>query len=90
MSDRQFGRKREGLSWHSVTFHTRGLDTWATTCGRVVAEPLRDVLPYGEPTCNTCLAINTRKDEQLLERAKANEEPEPEDDGSTHDESEPA
>ena len=84
MTDRQFARKREGLSWHTIAFHTRGMHDWKAVCGRPVADPVREVLPWGDPTCESCLRITTRRDEQALERVKPNEDPE--DDGSTHDE----
>jgi hypothetical protein len=88
VTDRQFARKRPGLSWHTIAFHTRGLDTWKAVCGRTVLDPIVEVLPWGEPTCNSCLAITTRRDEQAIQRGKPNtdEDTEREDDGSTHDE----
>ena len=89
MTDRQFARKREGLSWHAVAFHTRGIDTWMSVCGRTVLDPVRDVLPAGERTCETCLRIIVRRDEQTIQRGKPNTDEDTEDDGSTHDEVEP-
>jgi hypothetical protein len=85
MSDRQFAKIR---SWHAIRTPTRVPDTYVTVCGRmVVALTLRDVLPAGERTCETCLRLIVRHDEQVIQRAKPNTgepfEHEPEDDGST-------
>lgn len=84
MSDRQYARQREGLAWHAVAFHTRGLDTWMTICGRHAVDPVVDVLPWGDKSCESCLRILNRRDEQAVERQKF--EREPEDDGSTQPE----
>lgn len=81
MIDRKFARIRKGLSWHVVAANSRvGL---VTVCGRWAPEPVREVLPAGDPTCNSCLAIIVRRDEQLAERAKPNEDPEQGDDDPT-------
>lgn len=79
MTDRQFARIRGGLSWHVIAYDT-GFAMWRTVCGRLVNNPVREVLPAGEPTCNSCLAIIVRRDEQFAERRKPNEDPEQDDD----------
>jgi hypothetical protein len=72
-NDRQYARKRPGLAFHVIAFHTRGLNTWKALCGRSVVDPAVDVLPWNEPSCETCLRIQRRRDDPAL----------PEDDGST-------
>jgi len=79
MSDRQFARKREGLAWHVIDFHTRGLNTWKAICGRTVLDPAVDALPWNEPSCESCLRIVRRQDDPG----------QGEDDASTHDETVP-
>jgi hypothetical protein len=81
MADRQYARKRLGLSWHVVAFHTRGLNSWKAMCSRPVFDPTVEIVPWNEPSCESCLRIVNRLDEQAAERVKF--EREPEDDGST-------
>jgi len=82
MSDRQFVLIR---SWHAIRTPTRAFDTYQTVCGRTaVSTDVRDVLPVNRQTCETCLRIVIRRDEQDAERVKFT--PESEDDGSTQPE----
>ncbi len=83
-TDRQYVRRREGLSWHVVRTHTRMFDGWRTLCGRSVVmddQAALDSLP-GAKSCETCLRIYIKGvDPEPVT------EPEPaEDDGSTANE----
>lgn len=85
MSDRQFARIH---SWHAIRTPTRAFNTYLTVCGRTaVTIDVRDVLPGEERTCETCLRIIVRRDEQAIQRGKPNTdedtEREPDDDAST-------
>ena len=72
MTDRQYARKREGLSWHPVAFHTRGLHDWKTVCGHPAVDPVVEVIPWGDPSCESGLRILNRRDEQAAQRGKPN------------------
>ena len=72
MADYQFAQKRADLSWHTIDFHTRGLDMWETICGRPVGDPVVEVLPWNGKSCESCLRITRRREEQEAQRAKPN------------------
>lgn len=49
-------------SWHIARFHTWGIDTWMTLCGRRAEGPAVDILPTGK-SCESCTRIAVRQDD---------------------------
>lgn len=66
MADRQYVRRRPGLSWHVVLTHTRAFNGWRTLCGRSVVmddAAALDTLPGDERTCERCAVIAVKLDD---------------------------
>lgn len=61
MSDRSYVRIR---SWHIVLTPTRAINTYRTLCNRNGQGPTVSDLPLDEKSCETCLRMARRQDDQ--------------------------